>query len=83
MPTFTIHTDMLFDSKRKAFVSDTSITVDTATGLISRVYSREEPLPAYVSPPDIALRGKTVLPGFVDAHTHISLHAYSDTPALN
>jgi imidazolonepropionase-like amidohydrolase len=83
MPTFTIHTDLLFDSKRKAFVSNTSITVDTNSGLVNRVYSREEPLPKDISPPDVDLRGKAVLPGFVDAHTHIFLHAYSDTPAVN
>lgn len=83
MPLFTIHTDLLFDSKGKAFVSDISITVDTTSGLISRVYSREEPLPKHVSAPDIDLRGETVLPGFVDAHTHIFLHAYSETPAVN
>lgn len=83
MPILTIHTDLLFDSKRKAFLGGTSIVVDTATGLISRLYSREELLPEHVSPPDIDLRGKTVLPGFVDAHTHIFLHAYSGTPALN
>jgi imidazolonepropionase-like amidohydrolase len=83
MPCLTIHTDLLFDSKWQAFVNSTSITVDTTSGLISRVYTREAPLPKQVSPPDIDLRGKTVLPGFVDAHTHIFLHAYSDTPAVN
>ena len=83
MPTFTIHTDLLFDSKRKAFAGNTSITVDTTSGLVSRVYLRKEPLPKHVSPPDIDLRGKVVLPGFVDAHTHIFLHAYSDTPAVS
>ena len=83
MPSITIHTDLLFDSKRKAFISDISISVDTITGLISRVYIRNESIPNPVPPPDIDLRGKVVLPGFVDAHTHIFLHAYSNTPALN
>jgi imidazolonepropionase-like amidohydrolase len=82
MSTFTIHTDLLFDSKGKAFVNNTSIAVDATSGLISRVYARGQPLPKHVSSPDIDLRGKAVLPGFVDAHTHIFLHAYSDTPAV-
>jgi imidazolonepropionase-like amidohydrolase len=83
MSIFTIHTDLLFDSRSKSFVNDRSITVDTTSGLISRVYHRKKPLSEHVSPPDIDLRGKTVLPGFVDAHTHIFLHAYSETPPIN
>jgi imidazolonepropionase-like amidohydrolase len=80
--TFTIHTDCLFDSKRKKFVKDTSIVVDPNTGLITRVYQREHAL-STVEEPDIDLRGKCVLPGLVDAHTHILLHAYSETPGLH
>ena len=83
MPTITVHTDLLFDSRRKTFLGDTSITVDTSTGLVSKVYLRQEPLPTHITQPDIDLRGKVVLPGFVDTHTHIFLHAYSDTPAVN
>ncbi|KAK5127848.1 hypothetical protein LTR85_004965 [Meristemomyces frigidus] len=81
--TFTIHTDLLFDSKKKAFVKDTSITVAPETGLIVKVYQRKDALPTTVNEPDIDLRGKCVLPGFVDAHTHIFLHAYSETPSIN
>ncbi|KAF2481702.1 hypothetical protein BDY17DRAFT_169393 [Neohortaea acidophila] len=80
---FTIHTDCLFDSKEKKFLKDTSITINPKTGLITKVYIRTQPLPASIAAPDIDLRGKCVLPGFVDAHTHIFLHAYADTPALN
>lgn len=81
--TFTIHTDCLFDSKKKAFFNDISIIVAPETGLIAKVYKRQDALAHYVKEPDIDLRGKCVLPGFVDAHTHIFLHAYSETPSLN
>jgi len=78
--TVTIHTSRLFDSKQKIFSKNISIEVDTQTGLISKVYERSsDQLPDG----DIDLRHLTVLPGFVDAHTHIFLHAYSETPAIN
>ena len=79
--TFTIHTDCLFDSKKKSFVQDISIVVSPTTGLITKTYQREDALPNEIKDPDIDLRGKCVLPGFVDAHTHILLHAYSETPS--
>lgn len=81
--TITIHTDCLFDSKQKAFVKDTSLVVSTETGLITEAYERTEALPCPLAESDIDLRGKCVLPGLVDAHTHILLHAYSETPSLN
>lgn len=81
--SFTIHTDCLFDSKNKKFVKDTSIVVDPTTGLIKSVYQRKDALSSKITPPDIDLRGKCVLPGLVDAHTHILLHAYSETPSIN
>lgn len=83
MSTFTIHTSLLFDPKKKDFIKNTSITVDSITGLITEVCRRESALSDLISPPDVDLRGKVVLPGFVDAHTHIFLHAYSETPSLN
>jgi imidazolonepropionase-like amidohydrolase len=79
---FTVHTSTLFDAKRKAFVQDISIRVDPATGLILKTYKRDEELAAQIQEPDIDLRGKTVLPGFVDAHTHIFLHDYSEASSL-
>lgn len=82
--TYTIHTDCLFDPRKKAFVSGTSITVSKTTGLITKVSQRKnDDLPQTISDPDIDLRGKCVLPGLVDAHTHVLLHAYSDTPSMN
>ncbi|WVQ96381.1 hypothetical protein IAU59_003486 [Kwoniella sp. CBS 9459] len=82
MPTFSIHSDLLFDPKKKQFVKDVSITVDTESGLITEVKTRDYELPDKISKPDIDLRGKVVCPGFVDAHTHIFLHAYNETPSV-
>ncbi|KAI1761597.1 amidohydrolase [Hypoxylon sp. FL1150] len=81
----TVHTSSLFDSKHKRFVSDLSISIDAKTGLITKLYKREDSLPAAnVSDENtIDLRGLTVLPGLVDAHTHIFLHPYSDVSSLN
>ncbi|KAI7161268.1 hypothetical protein KC349_g2933 [Hortaea werneckii] len=81
--TFTIHTDLLFDPKQKKWLTSTSLAVDPSTGLISKVYQRKENLPKTISEPDIDLRGKCVLPGLVDAHTHIFLHSYHETSSLS
>ncbi|KAI1098035.1 amidohydrolase [Jackrogersella minutella] len=81
----TIHTSSLFDSKEKRFVSGLSLSIDTSTGLITKVYPTDRSLPAgNVSGPNtVDLRGLTVLPGLVDAHTHIFLHAYSEVSNVN
>lgn len=74
---FTIHTSTLFDPKKKAFVNDVSVTVDPKSGLIVEVSQRKPgSLGQSVPKGDVDLRGKIVMPGFVDAHTHIFLHAY-------
>ncbi|KAI1095303.1 amidohydrolase [Rostrohypoxylon terebratum] len=76
-----ILTSSLFDSKTKGFLKNTALRADTSTGLITKV----EQTP--VAPDDdeyvIDLRGYTVLSGFVDAHTHIFLHPYSEVPQIN
>jgi hypothetical protein len=76
MSTFKIHTDCLFDPKQKKFVDDVSLEMDTQTGLITEVIHRKEALSSQIVSPDIDLRGKVVCPGFVEAHSHIFLHAY-------
>ena len=80
-----VHTSRLFDSKHKCFVSDTSLVINQSTGLITKVYKRDESdLDEYeFSTNAIDLRHLTVLPGLVDAHTHIFLHQYSETSSLN
>ena len=77
MAPYTIHTSTLFDPKKKAFVSNVSITVDPQSGLIVDVTERtSEALDGSIPEGDVDLRGKIVMPGFVDAHTHIFLHSY-------
>ncbi|KAL4907792.1 hypothetical protein BDW74DRAFT_166429 [Aspergillus multicolor] len=79
MRQFTLHTSSLFDPKLKRVRSNISITVDSDTGLIVRVYERENDI---VREGDIDLRGKYVMPGLVDAHTHVFLHSYDEAGAL-
>ncbi|KAL4875349.1 amidohydrolase [Aspergillus karnatakaensis] len=81
MSTYTVHTSSLFDPKQKAVLSDISITVDTQTGTITDVFARSEPL-ASIAAGDVDLRGQFVMPGLVDAHTHIFLHSYDERPSL-
>jgi imidazolonepropionase-like amidohydrolase len=81
MSSTIIHTSNLFDSAQKKFLTGISLTVNKDTGCIASVWTREDD--SVISQNDVDLRGKTVLPGLVDAHTHIFLHAYSEKPALN
>jgi imidazolonepropionase-like amidohydrolase len=79
MPQITLHTSTLFDPKPKKFIKDISIIVDTDTGLITKIITRndsERHLPEPMPENEVDLRGKFVMPGFVDAHTHIFLHSY-------
>ena len=76
MSRITIHTSNLFDAKEKRFLPNTSVDVDQQSGTITKLWTRRDDFEE-LQEDDIDLRGKTVLPGFVDAHTHIFLHAYS------
>lgn len=81
--SFTVHTSLLFDPKKKAFVENVSIEVDRASGSIARVFSRDDDDDDEIAEndDDIDLRGKVVLPGFVDSHAHIFIHSYDERPA--
>lgn len=73
----TVHSSELFDSKKKKFVKNVSIKVDRESGSIAEVYTRQSDDELDVlQDGDIDLRGQIVMPGFVDAHTHIFLHPY-------
>ncbi|KAG8167802.1 hypothetical protein KVR01_003491 [Diaporthe batatas] len=72
----TLHSSTLFDPRKKAFINNVSIKIDTQSGGIADVYTRASD--DEIRGDDIDLRGKVVMPGFVDAHTHIFLHPYSE-----
>ncbi|KAK1701393.1 amidohydrolase [Colletotrichum godetiae] len=75
---FTVHTSLLFNPRNKAFDKNISIVVDPATGAIAHVYERKRADNVELESRDIDLRGKVVMPGFVDAHTHVFLHPYDE-----
>lgn len=72
---FTIHTSVLFDPRKRAFRENISVVIDTQTGSVADIYERHGP-DVEIEDEDIDLRRKVVMPGFVDAHTHIFLHSY-------
>lgn len=72
--TLTLHSSLLFDPRKKAFVKNVSVKIDTESGGIAEVFERASD--EEIDDGDIDLRGKVVMPGFVDAHTHIFLHPY-------
>ncbi|ORX35474.1 hypothetical protein BD324DRAFT_632982 [Kockovaella imperatae] len=77
----TIHTSLLFDSKSKSWSRDISLVVSLKTGNIVSTFHRDGQ--TEIALDDIDLRGLTVIPGLVDAHTHIFLHSYDETPSIN
>lgn len=78
MAPFSIHTSLVYDPQQKAFLPNRSITVDPSTGLITAFYERPHG-PTSIHASDIDLRHlPLVLPGLVDAHTHIFLHPYTE-----
>lgn len=69
-----VHTSILFNAKNKKYEHDLSLEIDLKSGAIVKVYKREED--DEINKCDIDLRDKFVMPGLVDSHTHIFLHAY-------
>ncbi|TGO34991.1 hypothetical protein BHYA_0174g00160 [Botrytis hyacinthi] len=82
---YWIHTTALFNSRTKSFDKNTSLRINTKTGLITKVSTRESSSITSLGDNDLDLREKTVLPGFVDAHTHVFLHRVDEagSPYLN
>ncbi|KAK3310902.1 uncharacterized protein B0T15DRAFT_507521 [Chaetomium strumarium] len=79
--TITVHTSLLFDPQRKCWLPNVSIQVNPQTGAIVRLHHRNNAdFLSPLDPNDIDLRGKFVLPGFVDSHTHIFLHSDKERP---
>lgn len=78
-PVYAVHTSTLFDPTSRQFKKNISIVVNPATGAIEDVIQRSG-IAADIKVGDIDLRRKVVMPGFVDAHTHIFLHAYRQVP---
>lgn len=58
------------------WLNNVTFTVNWDTGLIVKMEERESS-DAQIQTGDKDLRGKVVIPGMVDAHTHIFLHAYA------
>ncbi|KAK3935695.1 hypothetical protein QBC46DRAFT_396962 [Diplogelasinospora grovesii] len=73
-----VHSSLLFDPKKLEFLRDVTIAVNSRDGSIEDVYPRRGDSIPEISDHDIDLRGKVVMPGFVDSHTHIFLHDYSE-----
>ncbi|KAK4232257.1 putative Xaa-Pro dipeptide hydrolase [Podospora fimiseda] len=80
--TFQIHTSVLFDPKKRVFLKNISLEIDPLSGEIVDTTTRTDQEDASLiitkSSRDIDLRGKIVLPGLVDAHTHIFIHDYNE-----
>ncbi|KAK8854805.1 hypothetical protein IAR55_003544 [Kwoniella newhampshirensis] len=82
---YTVYASLLFDSKTRSFLANIALTISPSSGRIVSVksYDPSASPSLEIRSPDLDFRGKTVLPGLVDAHTHILLHPYTETPALN
>ncbi|KAG7100221.1 hypothetical protein E1B28_001996 [Marasmius oreades] len=70
----------LFNSDTLTFSEQQVIVVDGESGLIIDVHGWSQQDEDEASIPTVDLRGKTVLPGFVDVHVHMFLHSYAETP---
>jgi hypothetical protein len=77
---YSLHASLLYDPDTKSFLTDQSIQIDPHTGLITKVSASSPNLLPSTS--DLDLRGLTILPGFIDAHTHIFLHSYREATSL-
>ncbi|PQE07458.1 amidohydrolase protein [Rutstroemia sp. NJR-2017a BBW] len=79
---YWIHTTSLFNSKTLTFNHNISLQISPTSGLILQTLTRPSASLPALSPSDLDFTNHTILPGLVDAHTHIFLHAYAHTPSL-
>ncbi|KAG0678938.1 hypothetical protein C6P40_001458 [Pichia californica] len=77
-PPFYVHCSTVFNSKTMEVMNNISFLIDPAIGLIVKIIQRNSNDVKNLTDNDIDLRGKFVMPGFVDAHTHIFLHSYDE-----
>ena len=81
--SYSIYTSLLFSPSTLSFHSNLALAVSSFTGLITAISKHSLSPSSIVQSPDLDLRGLTVLPGFVDAHTHTFLHSYGEASSLN
>lgn len=75
----------IFDSYTRKLIPDQVITVDRNEGIILEVqdystFTSRSTSASEGNAETIDLKHLTILPGFVDSHVHLFLHAYSGTP---
>lgn len=81
-----ILTSSIFDAHALTFHANHNIVLDPKTGLIVSIQPRDPSFDITGSPPSasghtiVDLRAKdiTIVPGLIDAHTHLFLHPYSE-----
>ncbi|KAL1712851.1 hypothetical protein EV715DRAFT_212810 [Schizophyllum commune] len=90
MEVTKLYTNAIFDSVARKLVTDQVITVSTKYGIILNVEPYNTVLFSHLAEQDEAqgikaldLRDLTILPGFVDVHVHMFLHAYNEVSWTN
>uniref|UniRef100_D8Q271 Amidohydrolase-related domain-containing protein n=1 Tax=Schizophyllum commune (strain H4-8 / FGSC 9210) TaxID=578458 RepID=D8Q271_SCHCM len=90
MEVTKLYTNAIFDSVARKLVTDQVITVSTKYGIILDVKPYNIVLFSHLTKEDEAqgikvldLRDLTILPGFVDVHVHMFLHAYNEVSWTN
>ncbi|KAL1733583.1 hypothetical protein EV714DRAFT_204333 [Schizophyllum commune] len=90
MEVTKLYTNAIFDSVARKLVTDQVIKVSTKYGIILNVEPYNTVLFSHLAEQDEAqgikvldLRDLTALPGFVDVHVHMFLHAYNEVSWTN
>jgi imidazolonepropionase-like amidohydrolase len=74
--TYLLTPDRIFDGEQ--FVNNQSIVVSGEK--ITAIGSKADLLKKYPSATVIDLKGKTLMPGIIEGHSHLFLHPYNETP---